>query len=165
MSSNRLCNSLRKGLIRPVISALLIWATVPGLLMPAVSLAAGGNDGFIVVVHPDNKTDSMGKKELSKIFLKKNRYWENGDQVIPADLLPPSETRERFSRAVHGKSVKGIYQYWRLRVFGFSETPPTEFASEEQVLQLVANNPAAIGYVSAGADLTQYRVKKLRITD
>lgn len=135
-----------------------------GFLLPSTVHTAAKEDGFIVIVNSSNDASEMSAKDLSKLFLKKKKYWEGGREVVPIDLLPPSSTRELFSETILNKQVRAVRQYWRLRVFGFGDTPPTEMATEFQVLQFVSQNRDAIGYVSDDIDMSGYEVRKLRIS-
>lgn len=165
MTGTRATDGLRGVVERHAVKLIILMLIAIGFMLSAVVKAAGSGQQFTVLVHASNPVDELSKKELSKLFLKKTKNWKNGDQVVPVDLLPPSSTRDDFSKTVHRKDVQGIRQYWRLRVFGFSEIPPTELATESEVLQFVSNNPASIGYVSADSNLAGYKVKVVWISD
>jgi hypothetical protein len=46
-----------------------------------------------------------------------------------------------------------IKSYWQERLFSGRATPPTEWATDEEMLKAVRANPAAIGYVAASGPL------------
>lgn len=144
-----------------VLPALLVL----GLLAPAMIEASQEGDGYRVVVNKSNPVSSLSKKDLSKLFLKKTRKWGNGKKVVPIDLPQTSPTRERFSKEVHNRSIQAVRSYWRLRAFTEGDSQPPELASETEVLEYVATDPVAIGYVSRGVDLAGFGVKVLEISD
>lgn len=71
--------------------------------------------------------------------------------VLPVDLPATSPVRSGFSQGVHDKPVAAIKVYWQRRIFTGQGVPPVEKASDREVLDYVAANRAAIGYVSANA--------------
>lgn len=126
-----------------VILALLVW-TVP---------AIANGQGFKVVVNEANGSETVSKRQLEDIFMKKTATWSNGRPVIPVDQTASSSTREGFSKVVFGRDTNAIQSYWQRQIFSGRGVPPPEKASDEEVLAFVRVNPGAIGYVSAKADV------------
>jgi hypothetical protein len=106
--------------------------------------------GFKVVVNTANPLDSLPRTQVSRLFLKSDPTWPNGQGVVPLDLGKRSEVRASFSRANHGREVTAIGSYWQTMFYSGSAVPPTELASEDAVLAFVHANPWAVGYVSSG---------------
>ena len=71
--------------------------------------------------------------------------------------------REKFSKDIHGRKVSSIKAYWQKQIFSGRKIPPPEKKSDREVLVFVQNNPGAVGYVSASANLSQYNVKALKV--
>ena len=114
------------------------------------------SSGFKVIVHPDNPTTVLSAKDVSSYLLKKKTRWnEDGFRVTvsPVDLDGSSSTREAFTKAVHGRSVSSIKNYWQRQIFSGREVPPPEVASDAEVITFVKSNRGAIGYVSSRARL------------
>jgi len=133
-----------------------IFLTLPRLM-------AQGESRFKIIVHRDNATQTLSRKQVSNFFLKKVVSWDDGTAVMPTDLPPRSPVREAFSSAVHRRDVRSILSFWQRQVFSGRNTPPPEAANDEAVLATVRNNRGGIGYVSAQADTRDVRV--LRIPD
>jgi len=132
------------------------------LLIVLVSLGlAIQAQSFKVVVNSDNSVASLTKKELSDIFLKKHLKWQNGEAIVPVDLSSRSPIREAFSSQVHDKSVSAVKSYWQQFVFAGKGTPPVEKNSDEEVIEYIKRTPGAIGYVSAGANVSGLKVINL----
>lgn len=106
-----------------------------------------------IIVHPDNTVTSISPAELSKIFLKRLRVWEDGQTAVAVDQVPSSAAREEFSRRVHGRSVVSIEIYWKRMIFSGKGVPPRELATDEEVLKFVRSNPGAVGYVTRATRL------------
>lgn len=141
------------------------------LLVLAISILPGDHSvgaqekpAFVVVVHAENSTASVDRALLSKMFLKKAKRWDNGLGVIPVDQDEQSEVRDAFTREIHRKSVSAIKSFWQRMIFSGRDVPPTELKSDAQVLEFVAGDPEAIGYVSPGAKLVA-GVKELAISE
>ena len=130
------------------------------------SLAFAGEDGFKVVVNASNPSDSLSRKDVSKLFLKKVTKWEeSGEKVEPVELVDDSELREYFSEKIHGRKVSSIKSYWQKKIFSGRGVPPLEKESEEELLEFVGKHAGAIGYVSEEADMSAYEVKVLDVRD
>ena len=134
------------------------------LLALALALAASpagvaaGDDGFRIVVHPSNRVaDGLTRAQVSQLFLKKTTRWADGKRVDPVE---PGEAalRERFCRRIHRKSVGAVRSFWNQQIFAGREVPPVEKAGDAEVVGEVRSHPEAIGYVSAGADVTGVKV-------
>jgi ABC-type phosphate transport system substrate-binding protein len=110
---------------------------------------------FHVIVNASNPIASIGREELSAIFMKKLSRWPSGADVVPIDQLPESSLRERFSRLVHGKSTGYVIRYWHRLIFAGRAIPPREAQNDAAVIDLVRTQRGAIGYVSSRALLPE----------
>jgi ABC-type phosphate transport system substrate-binding protein len=122
--------------------------------IPAFPARAAGPDGFRIVVHSSNKAaQGLTRGQVSQLFLRKTTRWATGTRVLPVEPadLP---VRERFARKIHGKSAGAVKSFWTQQIFSGREVPPLEKATDEEVVAYVKTNPDAIGYVSAGADVS-----------
>ena len=140
-----------------------------GLVLALVALLAGIAPAadpaeFKVIVHVSNPMESISAKDLSRLFLKKDREWPDGATVAAVDLPPDSGIREAFSMAIHGRKVASIRSYWHRQIFAGKTVPPVEKANQAEVLVFVALNPAAIGYVAPTTAVID-NVKELKVTD
>ncbi len=144
-------------------ASLLAAATAAVLTLPAA--AFGDNRvAFKVVVHEDNPTISLPARDVARLLLKKESRWEDGTRVTPVDQSSHSEVRKALTKAVHGQSVSSILRYWQRLIFAAGAVPPAELESDALVVDFVAREPGAIGYVSADATLLS-QVKVLEIPD
>ena len=91
-------------------------------LAASVSLVTGvglakESQQFLVIAHPSSSISSISTEDLSKLFLKKKSKWPDGTSARPVDLPESSETREAFSKSVHGKAADSIEAFWQQRIF------------------------------------------------
>ena len=134
-----------------------------GLLL--MSLPAQAQDSSLkVLVHSDHPVTSLSKSHVSQLLLQKGTQWDSGLKVLPVDQTDSASVREKFSKAVHGKSVSAVKSYWQKSIFSGRDVPPPEKASDRAVIDYVKANPGAIGYVSAGATLGS-GIKAVSLTD
>lgn len=136
----------------------------PVLLVLLWSPAWAEAESFKIIVNPSNPVNSMTRKQISKLFLKKETRWEHGFRVTPVDQVLDSTTGAAFSMAVHGKEVKEIKGHWLKIVFSGLGTPPIELRLDQEVLDFVKHNVGGIGYVSGETPIGD-GVKVLNISD
>lgn len=115
----------------------------------ALSGSAQQSSGFKVIVHEDVEEQSLSRKQISDMFLRRKQTWADGLEVRPAELAPTARTRELFSEAVHGRPATAVKSYWLRAVFSGRESPPPEFDTDAEVIDFVRRTPGAIGYVGA----------------
>ncbi|HEX7154066.1 MAG TPA: hypothetical protein VF618_21445 [Thermoanaerobaculia bacterium] len=138
------------------------------LLMAGVATAeewpAPANEpAYRVVVHVSNPVGSLTRAELSAIYMKRTRSWRDGTAILPVDQRRDSRLRERFSRAVHGKSVAYVTRYWQRLIFSGRAVPPRVLRSDAAVLDFVQRHAEAVGYVDARTPLNG-GVKAIAVT-
>jgi ABC-type phosphate transport system substrate-binding protein len=143
--------------------AAIVLTLVLALTMLCASvLADASRPAFVVIVNPSNQASALDQTFVADAFLKKITHWSNDEVIRPADLLPASQVRRRFSEDVLRRSVEAVKGYWQQRIFSGRDVPPPEFGSDEEVVQYVLKYPGAIGYVSANASLGGARVVTVR---
>lgn len=130
------------------------------LATAAPALADGG--AFQVVVHAANPAQSVTRKQLAELFLKKVTRWPDGAPVRPVEPPESSLTRAYFLSDVIGKSAFAVKVFWQKRVYAGREVPPVEKPSDEEVLAYVRANHGAIGYVSRDTDVAGVKVLDVR---
>jgi ABC-type phosphate transport system substrate-binding protein len=134
--------------VKSLICALTLAMTLGGAQLGAARTDAS----FAVVVSASNPINSITRDQASKLFLKKTPTWDNGrGEVVPVDQPEGSAVREAFTKAVLRKSVSAVKSYWQQQIFSGRGVPPTEKASDAEVVSYVRANPNAIGYVSPAA--------------
>jgi ABC-type phosphate transport system substrate-binding protein len=118
-------------------------------MVPAVA----NGQGFKIVANELNSLDTISKKQLEDIFMRRTSTWSDGLQALPVDQAASSSTRYGFSKVIFGRDVNAIKSYWQRQIFSGRGVPPPEKASDDEVLTFVRANPGAIGYVSSDADV------------
>ena len=137
-------------------------AIVAALIAAAVSLPAAEPE-FKIVVNSANSVSEISKAQLARVFLKHSTTWINGQPVVAVDQAPSSPVRAAFSEAILDRNINAVKSFWQRQIFSGQGVPPPEKASDAEVLEYVARNPGAVGYVSAGAQVNG-NVKVLQVT-
>ncbi len=119
---------------------------------------ASADPVYRVIVNPANPIATLSKSSLSKILLKTETSWSNGNRIMPVDLRVSSRVRDALSRAIHGRSALVIKNWWNQQIFAGKGVPPPELATDARVIAYVIANPGAVGYVSADATLGDVKV-------
>jgi ABC-type phosphate transport system substrate-binding protein len=109
---------------------------------------------YYVIVNKGNTTNTINKKELKRIYLKRVINWNDGTKIRPINLPMKSETREKFCKEIHGKTTSAMKAYWQRQIFSGKGVPPPEKKSDAAVIEYVKNNPSAIGYISTNTDMS-----------
>jgi ABC-type phosphate transport system substrate-binding protein len=132
-------------------------------LLAASALAGSVRAGeLVVIVHPERDAQPT-MTQLAQIYLKKRRFWKNGERIVPVNRDSGSAERASFVRSVFGEEARHLSMYWNQQYFR-GVLPPATLASDEAVVRFVASEPLAIGYVRPGAEDDSVRVV-LRIHD
>jgi len=101
-----------------------------------------------VIVNPTNSS-AVTDREISRIFLGKNKKFSDGVSVMAVNQNEENNAREVFESKVLKKSSYQVKAYWAKLVFSGKAKPLKAFANDADVLKFVAANPDAIGYVDA----------------
>jgi ABC-type phosphate transport system substrate-binding protein len=139
---------------------LTVLAAAAVLAAAPVSHAA---DAYKVVVNAQNPETQIGIEQLASLFLKDMSKWSRGTAVLPVDQPLSSPTRAAFSRDVFGQPVLVIEGYWRQQITSGRKEPPPIKTSDKAVVDYVAANVGAVGYVAAATTLPA-KVKVLAVT-
>jgi ABC-type phosphate transport system substrate-binding protein len=126
--------------VRAALVALLL-ATVVASDAPAGDVA--------VIVHPGRDVQ-LTVSEVARIYLRKRRFWKDGERIVPVNRDSGSAVRKAFVRLVFGASAPQLVVYWNQQYFQ-GVLPPATLASDEAVKRFVASEPLAIGYIHPGA--------------
>ena len=120
------------------------------IVIPALALSFMAAANVAVIVHPSNAA-TLSQDDINKLFTGRAKTFTDGKAAEPVNLTEAVVVRADFDQKALGRSSSQMKAYWSKLVFTGKGTPPKELASEQEVLDAVAKNPAAIGYVSAAA--------------
>ncbi|HVN75150.1 MAG TPA: substrate-binding domain-containing protein [Thermoanaerobaculaceae bacterium] len=119
-----------------------------GIVLAVGGAASGDAGGFAVIVNSSNPIQSLSRAELSKIFLKEQSVWSDGQVIVPVDQAEDSPVRAEFSQAVLGRPVAAVKSFWQKQIFSGTAVPPVEKPTSADVATYVATLRGAVGYVA-----------------
>lgn len=124
---------------------ILTLALLLVLLTPAIH---AGDLGRIAVITGAGRRGDVSVEDLTQIYLRRKRFWDDGTPIVPLNLPSGTPLRERFSAIVLRQSEKLLNEYWNHQYF-YGILPPATLATTEAVRRYVASDANAIGYLPA----------------
>ena len=121
---------------------------IGSLLSCAISFSSHAE--LVLIVHPSNDA-ALDSKTAQRIFLGKESKFSNGKEVLPINQVPESSSRALFDSETLGRSSTQVAAYWSKLVFTGKGIPPKELNNDAEVLEVVAHNENAIGYVDSAS--------------
>ena len=100
-----------------------------------------------VVTHRDNPVESLSANELQDLNLARNQTFTNGEHATIYEG-GGDELRSRFIRLALGMRVRQFDAYWARLVFAGRVLPLNYINEEAQLLEHIATNIYAIGYIN-----------------
>ena len=117
------------------------------LLVAAASIfAAHAQAQVIVIANPSVKADEIAKSDLRDVFTGNTTSLKDGDRVVPI-LLKAGTAHEEFLQVFIGKSDTAYRAGWRSLVFSGQASMPKSLDGDAAVVEFVAHNSGAIGYI------------------
>lgn len=128
----------------------------------AVPSSVGAQDAELKIVgNPGTTPESIAKKDLARIFLKKKSKWPDGRSATPVGQKRAPELRKEFSTEILGMSLDMVESHWQAQVFAGRGTPPKVFSGDSEVVDYVRRTPGAVGYVTGASDTSSVTVIKV----
>ena len=100
----------------------------------------------IVIANPSVKSADVSKGDLRDVFTGAASSLKDGSHVTPV-LLKSGAAHDDFLSEYVGKNDTAFRASWRSLVFSGQATMPKSLDSETAVVDFVAHNPGAIGYI------------------
>ena len=104
-------------------------------------------DDIVVIVSSLNSVKTLTRDHVEDIFLGRMQQFPNEQRALPIDQAEGSAVRERFNMEVLGRTSAQVRTHWSRILFTGRGRPPRSVASSEDMLQAVAADVHAIGYI------------------
>jgi ABC-type phosphate transport system substrate-binding protein len=102
---------------------------------------------LVVVVGKSNPVKSLSKTQVIDIYMGRYNTFPGGVVARPLDRVAGSDEKQRFYRLLVSKSEEKINSYWARLLFSGRASPPSSFATNEEMLDELRNSEQTIGYV------------------
>ena len=116
------------------------------LLVAAAALFAAPAQAQVIIANPSVKSADISKSDLRDVFTGAASSLKDGSHVTPI-LLKGGPAHDAFLAAFIGKSDTAFRASWRSLVFSGQATMPKSVDSDAAMVDFVAHNPGAIGYI------------------
>ena len=117
------------------------------LLLAAASIfAVHAQAQVIVIANPGVKATDISKYDLRDVFTGAATSLPGGGNVVPI-LLKAGTVHEEFLQAYIGKNDTAYRAGWRSLVFSGQASMPKSLDTDTAVVEFVAHNAGAIGYI------------------
>ncbi|MEO8755571.1 MAG: hypothetical protein ABI624_23145 [Casimicrobiaceae bacterium] len=126
---------------------LLAWLLATGCSCMAADL--------VVITNIGSGVEKLTHDEAVNIFMGRFRKLPSGMAALPVD---DGVEKAAFYRALLGKELPEIQSYWARLVFSGQGSPPRQMENSAEVIEIVANNRGAIGYVDRKKVTPQVKV-------
>jgi ABC-type phosphate transport system substrate-binding protein len=102
---------------------------------------------MVVIVSVDSGVEKLSRDEVINIFMGRYRKLPDGVIATPLDIDGETDERREFYQKLLGKSLAEVNAYWARLIFSGRTAAPEDLATQHHVLDRVARDRNAIGYV------------------
>ena len=106
--------------------------------------------GVAVIVNASN-VDAIDGNLIKKIYLGKEKTFPSGEKVTVYTLPSSEADTEYFRDKALSKSNSQFKSYWSKIAFTGKGTPPTEVASNAEMINAIKSDPSSIGFINSNA--------------
>ena len=120
------------------------------ILLGALLMAGKAQAQVLVIANPGVRASEISKNDLRDVFTGAATSLPGGIGVVPI-LLKAGTAHEEFLKAYIGKNDATYRAGWRSLVFSGQASMPKSLDSDAAVVEFVAHNTGAIGYIGASS--------------
>jgi ABC-type phosphate transport system substrate-binding protein len=123
---------------------------ITSLLFISFDVSREARDSIVVIVNKDNPVSALTAGEVKLYYLRKikKRWPVINKNIRPADRRKQCDERTTFYSMLEMNDAQ-IEQYFVNKQLQNAERPPDKFATETEMINFVAEEIGAIGYMKA----------------
>lgn len=108
---------------------------------------------LVIIVHKDNPVESLSLSEVKLYWLRKvKKRWPTINKNIrPVDTKSKSPEQQAFYKKVLNMSATDVEAYFNLKQYESAEKPQDKFGNERDIIEFVAEQEGAIGFVNSNS--------------
>ncbi|MAX01100.1 MAG: phosphate ABC transporter substrate-binding protein [Sphingomonas sp.] len=122
----------------------------------SISISTAALAEIAVIVSHDN-TQNLAQSDIERIYTGKSTRYPNGDEV-EAYNLKSGAVVDTFNTSLLKRSTAQMNAYWSKLIFTGKGKPLKAVDSEQDMINAIAANPVAIGYVDASSVTNNVKV-------
>ncbi|NEV62090.1 hypothetical protein [Thiorhodococcus minor] len=128
------------------------------LLFSLATAESNDRSGIVVVMSANSGIEALTREQVINIFFGRFRKLPNGETAVPVDQPAGAPLKSAFYRQLVNKDLAEIRAYWARLVFSGRTAPPEQTKTEQEALQLLLEQPGAVGYLWEGSLPPRLRV-------
>ena len=129
--------------------------------MTAVVFGSHAQAQVVVIANPSVKAADVSKGDLRDVFTGAASSLKDGSKVVPV-LQKQGTVHEEFLSAYVGQNDTAFRASWRSLVFSGQASMPKSVDSDAAMVEYVAHNPGAIGYIGKSTPHENVKVLTVR---
>jgi ABC-type phosphate transport system substrate-binding protein len=118
-------------------------------ILIALQFTSSGRAQVLVIANPSVKATDISKSDLKELFTGTSTSLGGGNVVLV--LLKAGTAHEEFLQIYIGKNDTAYRAGWRSLVFSGQASMPKSLDGDAAVVEFVARNAGAIGYIGKAA--------------
>src|SRR4051812_22630754 len=125
------------------------------LALPLIIIAFAGRGHAqqpVFIANPSVAESALASDDVKGILLGNKTKWEAGN--IKLVVLSEGALHEKVIQSYAQRSADQFDKYWKKQVFTGKGMAPVVAKTDAEVVDYVAKNPGAFGYITAGATPT-----------
>ncbi|BCB62601.1 MULTISPECIES: phosphate ABC transporter substrate-binding protein [Halomonadaceae] len=112
-------------------------------------LPCAGVADLVVVVSAETGLTRIQRQELKDLYLDSRTRLQGGAAITPIDQSERSRERDEFYRRYIEKTPAQLRAHWARLIFTGRGQPPQTLADSQAVVERLARDPGALGYIDA----------------
>ncbi|HZX74493.1 MAG TPA: hypothetical protein VFE57_08740 [Cyclobacteriaceae bacterium] len=134
------------------------------LLFISLTAFAPAPTEIAIIVNKENNVDKLSSGEVKLYWLRKikKRWPDLNKNIKPADRKSKCAEQDAFYSKVLSMSASDVETYFTQKQYESAEKPQDKFASDSDMINFIAEEAGAIGYVNT-ASLTAEAKAKVKV--
>ncbi len=138
---------------------LWIIAVIVGILFTFINPVSA--EDVVIIINSDVPDTALSKEDVKKIYSGHKTKWSNNDSIV-LTVIQKSELHKAFLKEFVKKTPSQFKMNWKHLMFSGKGKIPKTFNTIEQMVDYVAKNEGAIGYVAASSPTDSVKVIKAK---
>lgn len=112
-----------------------------------VTVSTSARADMVVIMNVDSGIEHLSREQVINIFMGRYRKLPDDTVALPLDIGRDTPERQFFYRHLLNKTLAEINAYWARLLFSGKTAAPEDVESQRKVLERVAHDTHALGYV------------------
>jgi ABC-type phosphate transport system substrate-binding protein len=123
-----------------------------GMLM-SFKMRSSGGTSIAIIINKDNPVSALTAGEVKLYWLRKikKRWPEINKNIKPADFKARTAAQETFYGTVLKMTGSDVDTYFTQKQYESAEKPQDKLSSNAAMIDFIAGEPGAIGYIESSA--------------